>query len=113
MPQPPTKNDDETDIEFELSLNEFHRRNKYIVGLHINSNYMTLAHLWLIKQTLHSQKWRFVSDEDETIMKAIYRVFNDKFLLSEAHHFLCKIDREKDLSEAYKEHITAGSNLKE
>ncbi|GIN91245.1 hypothetical protein J22TS1_22960 [Siminovitchia terrae] len=75
-PQPPTEDDDETDIECETLLNEFTRRNKYIDRLHINSNYTTLAQLWLIKQTLKLRKWRFVTDEDQTIMKAIYRVFN-------------------------------------
>jgi transposase-like protein len=111
-PQPPTEKDDETDFEFELLLNDFHRRKKYIDGLHINSNYTALAHLWLIKQTLQSQKWRFVSDEDDTVMKAIYRAFNDEILSDEVHHFLCKVDREKELPEAYKEYLTATSKLK-
>jgi transposase-like protein len=112
-PQPPTKNDDETELEYETLLDEFQRRSKYIEGLHTNSNYTTLAHLWLIKQTLQSHKWRFVSDEDETIMKAIYRAFNEKILSGDVHHFLCKVDREKELPEAYKEHIHAASKLKD
>ncbi|WP_062350029.1 hypothetical protein [Bacillus kwashiorkori] len=112
-PQPPTEKDNETDFEYQLSFNEFYKRTKYIDGLHTNSNYTAIAHLWLIKQTLHSENWRFVSDEDETIMKAIYRSFNDEFLSGNAHHFLCKVDRDKDLPDAYKEHIEAASMLKD
>jgi transposase-like protein len=112
LPQPPTEKDDETDLEYEMALNDFQRRNKYIDGLHTNSNYTAIAHLWLLKQTLLSSKWRFVTDEDETLMKSIYRVFNEEILSGEAHHFLCKIDREKSLQDAFREHVVAASKLK-
>ncbi|KML00073.1 hypothetical protein VL06_21130 [Rossellomorea marisflavi] len=64
------------------------RRKNYIDGLHVKLGYTVTAHLWLLRQMLQSQKWRFVSDEDETIMNAFYRVFNVEFVSTRAHHFL-------------------------
>ncbi|MCL6572911.1 MAG: hypothetical protein K6T88_14705 [Bacillus sp. (in: Bacteria)] len=86
---------------------------KYIDGLHTNSNYTAIAHLWLLKQTLHSPKCRFVTDEDGTLMKSIYRVFSEEFLPGEVHHFLCKIDRDKTIQDAFREYIVAASKLKD
>lgn len=112
FPQPPTDKDDQTELEYEMLLNDFDKRKKYIDGLHVNSNYTALAQLWLIKQTIHSRKWRFVSDEDETVMKAIYRAFNDEIQIGDAHHFLCKVERDKSLSEAYQEYKNAITHLR-
>ncbi|WP_243526666.1 hypothetical protein [Bacillus pseudomycoides] len=112
-PQPPTKNDSQTMAEYHEYRNEFMRRENYIDGLHVKSSYTVTAHLWLLKQTLQSQKWRFVSDEDETIMNAFYRVFNEEFISNEALHFLAKVERDKDLPDAYQEHIQAKKHLKD
>lgn len=112
-PQPPTENDTQTTAEYNAYRDEFMRRKNYINGLHVKSGYTVTAHLWLLKQMLQSQKWRFVSDEDETIMNALYRVFNDEFISTKAHHFLAKIDRNKNLPDAYQEHIRAIKHLKD
>ncbi|MFZ3578753.1 transposase [Virgibacillus sp. DJP39] len=106
-PQPPTKNDNETSIEFNNLLSEFSRRSKYIDGMHTNSVYTVLAHLWLIERSINANKWRFVTDEDDTLMSGIYRIFADDIKSSTAHHFLCKIDRDKSLPDAYQEYINA------
>lgn len=111
-PQPPTKNDTESNAEYAHRLNEFNRRKRYIDGLHTNSSYTVLAHLWLIKQVINTDKWRFVTDEDETVMNGIYRVFSNEIKDGDAHHFLCKVDRDKKLQVAYQEYLYARKDLK-
>ena len=43
--------------------------------MHTNSKYTSIAHYWLIKEMINSNKWNFVSDEDSAIIDAIMRVF--------------------------------------
>lgn len=112
VPQPPTKNDSEDENEYAYLLNEFNRRGKYIEGMHTISTYTVLAHLWLIKQSINTDKWRFVSDEDETIIRGLYRVFNKEIKMGEAHHFLCKVDRSKSIQDAYQEYLNAINDIK-
>jgi transposase-like protein len=111
-PQPPTPNDTETELEYQKALQDFERRGKYMDGLHVNSTYTTIAHLWLIKQMVHAKEWRFVTDEDDSIMTAIYRVFAREIRLGEGHHFLCKVDRSKSLKDAFMEYKEAIEDLK-
>lgn len=106
-PQPPTEQDTESKSEYMAALHEFTRRGKYIDGVHVNSTYTTLAQFWLMKQMIHAKQWRFVSDEDSSIMSALYHVFADEVRKAEAHHFLCKIDRNKSLQDSHREYIRA------
>ncbi|MFC0213802.1 insertion element protein [Paenibacillus chartarius] len=110
-PQPPTDNDTQTQYEYREELNEFNRRKKYIDGLHVNSTYTTIAHLWWIKQMVQADEWRFVTDEDYSIMTALYRVFAKEIRLFAAHHFLCKIDRRKSRRDAFMESQKAREQL--
>lgn len=112
-PQTPTEYNTQSEPEYYHELNEFTRRKSYINGVHVKSSYTLTAHLWLLKQALQSQKWRFVSDEDETIMNAFYRVFNDEIGSGMAHHFLAKVDRNKTLPDAYHEQVHAKKSLKD
>lgn len=102
-PQPPTENDTQTDYEFHQELRKFARRANYIDGLHVKANYTALAHYWLIRQIVQAKEWRIISDEDGSLMTAIYRVFAPEILRAEAHHFLCKTDRSKTRRQAYAE----------
>lgn len=58
-----------------------------------------------------ADEWRFVTDEDYSIMTAINRVFAREIRLFAAHHFLCKIDRSKSRRDAFRESLKARSNL--
>ena len=111
-PQPPTNNDNETEAEYLDLLNEFNRRRNYIDGLHTNSTYTTFAHLWLIKQMLHADKWRLVTDDDASILQGVYRVFKDEISNAKAHHFITQLDRSKSLQDAYQEYKGSIENLK-
>src|SRR5690606_24941779 len=57
-PQAPTKDDDQTFLEYEEELLKFNNRNKLIKGMHVNSTYTSLAHFWLIKQLVNAKEWR-------------------------------------------------------
>ncbi|BAU29324.1 hypothetical protein DFP93_11642 [Aneurinibacillus soli] len=103
-PQPPSPHDTQSTLEYVQELNEFERRDQYIDGLHVNSTYTTIAHFWLMKQMIHTNEWRFVTDEDFSIMTALFRVFAREVRRADAHHFLCKIDRTKSLKDAFTEY---------
>lgn len=48
-PQPPSRNDTQTNSEYENDLAKFNRGAKYVDGLHVHQTYTTIAHMWLIK----------------------------------------------------------------
>lgn len=87
-PMPPSLFDTQTKAEYEIALKDFEGRKRYVDGLHVNSTYTTIAHLWLIKQMVQSNNWRFISDEDHAIITAIFRVFAKEVRRVDAHHFL-------------------------
>jgi transposase-like protein len=111
-PQPPTENDPQTPLEYKDELKKFAKRGNYIDGLHVNSTYTATAHFWLLRQRVKAKEWRFITDEDYSIMTSIYRVFSKEIRLYDAHHFLSKIDRHKTKQEAYKEYHEARKDLK-
>ncbi|MFA1821330.1 hypothetical protein ACDX78_14335 [Virgibacillus oceani] len=53
-----------------------------------------------------------LDSEDSTIMSEIYRVFSKEVREGNAHHFLCKVDRNKSLQDAYQEFIYGRKDLK-
>ncbi|MFD1020887.1 insertion element protein [Thalassobacillus hwangdonensis] len=99
-PQPPTDSDSQTESGYRKEKEEFDRRAKYIDGLHINSTYTTIAHLWHLKHLLKADEWRFCSDQDSSIISAIMRVFSKEVKIGDAHHFTYKIDKSKTLRDA-------------
>ena len=110
-PQPPSAKDTQTEAEYHDELLTVERRMKYTDGLHINSTYTTLAHLWLIKQLLGAKEWRFVTDEDNSLITSINRVFSKEIRLSDAHHFLCQTDKTKTRKQAREEFVQARVDL--
>jgi hypothetical protein len=110
-PQPPSKNDSQTKDEYNQELLEISRRDNYIQGSHVNSTYTTLAHYWLIKQLVNASEWRFVTDNDQSLMTACYRVFSKEFQMTDAHHFLCQTDKTKTRRQAYEEFKYAQQEL--
>ena len=71
--------------EYLNTLHEFERRNKYIEGLHVNSTYTTMAHYFHIKLMVKAKEWRFVSDDDSSIITALFRVFAREIKRGDAH----------------------------
>lgn len=102
-PMPPSTNDTQSKSEYYSELALVERRMKYIDGLHVGSTYTTVAHLWLIKQLVKAPEWRFVTDEDNSLMTSINRVFSKEMKLSDAHHFLCQTDKTKTRKQAREE----------
>ncbi|WP_062237663.1 hypothetical protein [Fictibacillus sp. FJAT-27399] len=109
-PMPPSANDTQSKTEYK-ELVHAERRMKYTDGLHVGSTYTTAAHLWLIKQLVKSPEWRFVTDEDNSLMTSINRVFSKEICLSDAHHFLCQTDRAKTRKQVREEFIQARVDL--
>jgi transposase-like protein len=110
-PMPPSANDTQSKIEYYKELAQVERRMKYTEGLHVGSTYTTVAHLWLIKQLVGAKEWRFVTDEDNSLMTSINRVFAKEIRLSDAHHFLCQTDKTKTRKEAREEFVQAKIDL--
>ncbi|MCM3704966.1 insertion element protein [Cytobacillus firmus] len=110
-PQEPTQNDTQMPHEYRAELNEFHKRMQYVDGLHVNPTYTTMAHYWLIKQMVKSNEWRMISDNDASIMTAFFRVFSKEVRMSDAHHFLCLLDKNKSRKQCLEEFDDAKSDL--
>jgi transposase-like protein len=110
-PMPPSKNDTQTNVEYQIELEQIKRRAKYIDGLHVNSTYTTIAHYWLIKQLVKASEWRFVTDKDNSLMTSLFRVYAKEFRLSNAHHFLCQTDKTKSRKQAREEFVNAKMDL--
>ena len=106
-PQEPTKNDDQTYVDYETELSKINSRNKLTKGMHINSTYTAIAHYWLIQQMVQSKEWRFVTDDDSSLASAIYRVFSKDIQLYNAHHFVSKIDKNKTAVQKIEEFLEA------
>ena len=110
-PMPPSKNDTQTEEEYRKELEKIELRAKYMGGLHVNSTYTTIAHFWLIRQLVKASEWRFVTDQDNSLMTSIFRVFAKEIRLSDAHHFLCQTDKTKSRTQAREEFIQARIDL--
>lgn len=111
-PQPPTPHDTESTSAYMSQRQEFDNRKRYIDGLHVNATYTAIAQLWHLQKILKTKKWRFVTDEDYSLMSAIYRVFSKEIREGVTHHFLCKIDRGKSLRDSYTEYEQSIRDLK-
>ncbi|WP_456279296.1 insertion element protein [Bacillus sp. AK128] len=111
-PQEPSKVDEQTHSGYNEEFYKIKEREKYIDGLHVKSNYTAMAHFWLIKQMVQAKEWRFVTDEDYSLINSVYRMFSDDFRLYNAHHFINKIDKTKSRKQAYEEYIEARKFLK-
>ena len=110
-PMPPSTNDTQSQYDYINELAQVERRMKYTDGLHVGSTYSTVAHLWLIKQLVKAPEWRFVTDEDHSLMTSINRVFSKEIQLSDAHHFLCQADKTKTRKQAREEFEQAKYDL--
>jgi hypothetical protein len=52
-----------------------------------------------------------ISDDDASIRNAFYRVFNKELRLSDAHHFICQVDKTKSRKQCLEEFEEAKNNL--
>jgi len=105
-PQPPTNNDHESMDDYKSALVQLENRRKRFDGLHTDKGYTAIAHFWLLKHMINAKEWRFVTDEDNTFLSTIYRVFEKEISDGYAHHLLKKTDttktRKERLIEYYK-----------
>lgn len=112
-PIEPTKVDDQDYSGYIEELSKVKEREKFIDGLHVKSQYTSIAHFWLIQQMVQAKEWRFITDEDYSLINSLYRVFSKDFRLYNAHHFVCKIDKTKSKKQAYEEYKEAKKFLKD
>lgn len=92
-PQSPTPLDTQSQTEYELNRNLFEDKQNYVDGMHVKPSYTCIAHMWLLKQTLHANKYYFVTDQDYSIQNAIHRIFSDEIKSKMAHIIACQIDK--------------------
>lgn len=111
IPQPPSKKDTQTDSEYYNELQTFINREKYVDGLHVHATYTNIAHFWLIKQLINASEWRFVTDDDKSLINSINRIFSREIQLADGHHFLCQTDKTKTRKRAYEEFKLAKEDL--
>ncbi|KAB8136249.1 insertion element protein [Gracilibacillus oryzae] len=110
-PQEPSPKDNQKLHQFREELNEFNKRMQYVDGLHVNPTYTTMAHFWLIKKMVNANEWRMISDNDPSIKSAFFRVFSKEVRLSDAHHFICSVDKNKSRKQCLEEFEDAKLDL--
>ena len=93
FPQEPPKEDKDLYAQYTHDINKIKHRSQYVDGLHVNATYINIAHYWLIKQLVKANEWRMISDNDNSIKTAFYRVFAEEIKRYDAHHFLSLVDR--------------------
>lgn len=113
FPQAPTKDDEQSTVEYMKELDDFNLRNKYVDGMHVNSTYTTLAHYFHLKLMLNAKEWRFVTDNDSSLMTSLFRVFAREIKRNDAYHFLNLIDKDKSRKTAYLEFVEGRKELKD
>ena len=111
-PCTPSKNDTQSMAEYNRDLSKFEQRRHFVDGVHVSQKYTSMAHFWLLKNTLSVDRWRFVSDDDGSLKTSISRIFSDKMRTGYAHHFLCLTDKNLTRKQARGEFIESAKELK-
>lgn len=91
----------ENEIDNYIDQRSLHLRKDYIDGFHVNTTYTSYAHFWLIRNILNVDKINYVSDEDNSIITALMRVFSNEIKNGAANIFTCRIDKSLKKKEAY------------
>lgn len=112
-PMEPTKDDDQDYAGYYNELLKVQKRENFIDGLHVKSTYTSMAHFWLIKNLVKTKEWRFITDEDYSLMNAAYRIYSEEFRLYDAHQFVIKVDKTKTRKQSYEEHLEANRFLRD
>ena len=96
----------------ELFIRDLEVRQSYVDGFHVNSTYTTYAHHWLINNLLNVDKLFIVTDEDTALLTSLLRIHKEGISKNDTHIFTCKVDKELDKNEAYKQYLTHKENIK-
>ena len=112
-PMEPTENDTQSSEEYYRELNEFNKRSKYVDGLHINHTYTVMAQMFLIKLMVKSNKWRIVSDDDNSIKIAVKKIFAEEIKQEKLHYFVNNFDKTLSREDAYSEYVQSINELQE
>lgn len=89
----------------ELFLKDLEVIKSYVDGFHINSTYTAYAHHWLINNLLNVKKLFIVTDEDTSLLTSLLRIHKDNITNKETHIFTCRVDKELNKNEAYKQYL--------
>lgn len=112
-PMRPSNNDTQTMHEYNQELDAFNLRRNFVDGLHVTQTYTSIAHFWLIKQMVNTHRWRFISDDDESLKKSVFSVFADEVRNKDAHYFLCLTNKGLTRKQAKDAYIKAIAYLKQ
>lgn len=72
-----------------------------------------MAQLWLIKQQVKANKWRFTTDDDNVLITSFSHVFKDEIKQKKAYHFICKLDKALSRQDAFTEYVNSIKNLED
>ena len=87
-------------------------RKQYVDGLHVNSTYTAYAQYWHLKQLLNVKNLNYITDDDRTLLNGLLRVHSNEIRNKSTHIFLCQLDKNITLKEAYREHAFKKEELK-
>jgi len=110
-PQIPTTLDSENQSDYLDKRLFFDARDNFVKGLHTQQSYTQIAHMNLLKNTLHANRFVFVSDNDNSIKQSIFKVFATEFKESNAFYFTSQFDKTLERQDAFKESAKSRNEL--
>ncbi|MGM0899206.1 MAG: insertion element protein [Bacillota bacterium] len=111
-PCPPSKSDTQPMSEYKRDHWKFEQRRHFVDGLHVSQKYTSMAHYWLLRNTLSVNRWRFISDDDGSLKTSVSRIFSNEIRTGHAHHFLCLTDKTLTRKQAKAEFLESARKLK-
>jgi hypothetical protein len=112
-PNEPTEKDNQSYDEYIAEEKMFTARKNFIDGIHITSTYTAFARLWWLKAHLNCNNWRFVSDNDNSLINPVSSIFQREFSIQDAHYFICKLDKTKSRESMIKDYHDSMKDLRE
>ncbi len=110
-PKDPGTNDVSDILQYESELAEFENRLKYVPGSHVTHTYTAIAHHFLLKQLINSDKWYLVTDDDNSFKTAIFRSYKDECKAGDMHYFTCQADKNITLAQSRKNMMSGRKEL--
>lgn len=62
---------------------------------------------------MNAHNWRFITDDDQSLITSFNRVFTDKIKLKKSYYFICKTDKTLSRKDAFSEYRKSIQHLEE
>lgn len=95
-----------------IDLNTLDIRKHYCDGLHVNSTYTAYAQNYLVKSMINANNIYYVTDEDNSLTRALMSVYSDEIKQGKVNIFTCRVDKNLSKEEAHIQYDNNKESLK-